>query len=429
MKLNQRFTLLGLGLIGLLTLPSAFADQRFIQIEARTKEQRSQIADRGVSIEAVRSDSVWGFANENSINELNQGGFKILGNFDQEVARGGHETMFDFPTEDTRFHNYNELMEELNHLAQEHADIVKIHNIGTTVEKRNIWAIHINTSQDELEKGQSNKPGIIYVGNHHAREHLSMEIPLMYAQYLMSHRRDPRISSLLDSRDIWIVPMLNPDGVEFDIATANYKMWRKNRRKNANGTYGVDLNRNYGFGWGTGGSSKDPSSDVYMGTSAFSEPETQAFRDFVNAHANTKVLLSFHTFSELILYPWGGKHDPVPNNEDRLTFETLAKTMAQWNHYTPEQASDLYIASGDTTDWAYGTHGIFAFTFELSPKSMYEGGFYPGQKVIDKVFEDNLKPCLYLLDVTDNPKKVLGNSSSSFLKNYQEPSINPALFW
>src|SRR5690606_22812703 len=101
------------------------------------------------------------------------------------------------------------------------------------------------------------------------------------------------------------------------IATGSYRSWRKNRRNNGNGSYGVDLNRNYGFMWGTGGASKSPSSEVYMGTEPFSEPETSAIRDFVRSKTNTKVLLTFHTFSELILYPWGHKYEGVEKQQDQ----------------------------------------------------------------------------------------------------------------
>jgi carboxypeptidase T len=397
--------------------PTLQEEPRFIQVAAKNKEQRSEIANTGMSIEAVRSDSVWGFADPTSLKALRAGGFEILGNFDASVARGGHDTAFgavgggserDFPPSDSRFHNYSELVVELNTLQAENRGLVKLQSIGKTIEGRDILAVHLNTSAQALETGQSGKPGVVFMGNHHAREHLSAEIPLMLIQYLLRNQKDPQISALLENRDIWIVPMVNPDGVEYDIAGGRYRSWRKNRKDNGDGTFGVDLNRNYGFKWGTGGSSTSTSSDVYMGKAPFSEPETQAVRDFVSAHVNTKVLLSFHTFSELILYPWGHKYDGIETTRDQQTFQKLASTMAQWNHYTPEQASDLYIASGDTTDWAYGTHGIFAFTFELSPKDMWSGGgFYPGQGVIDRVFEDNLRPALYLLEVADNPYKVL----------------------
>jgi carboxypeptidase T len=379
---------------------------KFIQIAADNKDERSQIVNQGVSIEFVRSDSVWGIANDKAIKRLRDAGFKVLGEHDLSVGRGGHQSTFDFPRDDSRFHDYRRTQAALQNLRNSNADIASLVVIGQSLEGRNITALHINTTPEALKKKQSNKPGVVFMGNHHAREHLSVEIPLMLAEYLLKNRAEPKIATLLDTRDIWIIPMVNPDGSEWDIAAGRYKFWRKNRRNNGNGTFGVDLNRNYGFMWGTGGSSNDGSSDVYMGREPFSEPESLAIKNFIDSHLNTKVLLSYHTFSELILYPWGHSNDPIPNAQDRATFEKMAQTMSQWNKYTPQQSSDLYIASGDTTDWAYGTHGIFAFTFELSPRDMFDGGFYPGE-IMERVFADNLQPALYMIDVADNPRKVL----------------------
>jgi carboxypeptidase T len=424
-----------LALAATLTVASAQAhdeaeSQRFIQVAAKSKEERTAIANSGVSIEFTRSDSVWGFATQEAIDQLKSKKIQVLGNFDQEIARGGHEGALDFPPEDARFHNYAETVAMLRDMNSKNADITRLQSIGKSIEGRDLWAIHINTAPEALINGESTKPGFIVMGAHHAREHLSVEIPLMFAKHLLDNRNDTRISALLESRDIWVIPMVNPDGAEFDIATAKYRMWRKNRRDNRDGKFGVDLNRNYGFKWGTGGSSKDTGNDTYMGTAPFSEPESQAIRDFVNAHLNAKVLLTVHTFSELILYPWGHTYDQIGNAKDHQVFETMARTMAQWNKYTPQQSSDLYIASGDTTDWAYGEHGIFAFTFELSPKSMWDGGgFYPGQGVIDRVFNDNLRPLLYMLDLSDDPYRATGNAPTSWLKNYVEPRIQERLHW
>lgn len=427
------------GIISLLLVTHAQADldsahseaSRFIQVAAKTKFDRTAIANLGVSLEAFRSDSVWGFATPATVAELKAQGFKVLGDFEAAVGRGGHEAL-DFPAADARFHNYAEVTASLRSLNSRHADISRLSSIGQTLEGREIWALHINTSPEALSAKSSSKPGYIVMGAHHAREHLSVEIPLMFAEHLLANRGDARIATLLEGRDIWIIPMVNPDGAEYDIATGRYRMWRKNRRINGDGTFGVDLNRNYSFGWGTGGSSNNGSDDTYMGRTPFSEPETQAIKNFVEAHLNAKVLLTVHTYSELILYPWGGKYDPIPNTRDRQVFETMASTMASWNRYKPQQASDLYIASGDTTDWAYGEHGIFAFTFELSPANAWGGGgFYPGAGVIDRVFNDNLRPMLYMLDVADDPYKVISQNvaGAGWLKNYVEPAIPYESFW
>ncbi|MCB0347473.1 MAG: zinc carboxypeptidase, partial [Bdellovibrionales bacterium] len=269
--------------------------------------------------------------------------------------------------------------------------------------------IRISTGLDTSNQ----KPGIVIMGTHHAREHLSTEMPLLLAKYLVeNYANDPRIHGFLETREIHIIPMVNPDGVEYDISSGSYKSWRKNRRPNSNGTYGVDLNRNYGYQWGTGGSSTNPNSDVYMGPTPFSEPETMAIKNFVESRENINVLLSVHTFSELILYPWGHSYDSIANQRDMLVHKTMAEKMATWNRYTPEQASDLYIASGDTTDWAYGEHGIVSFTFELDPKSIWNGGFYPGQSIINSVFQKNLPAFLYLIEYSDNPYRTIESKSS-----------------
>ncbi len=402
---------------------------RFVQIEAHNQVERSQIANCGVSLEAFRSDSVWGFATPNELACLSKQSIKVLGNFDLAVGRGGHESGFGFPSNDEKFHDHAEVATALRAIEAANPEICKVSVIGKSLEGREVLGIHFNTVKESLESGTSSKPGYIIMGNHHAREHLSVEVPLLFAQYVAKNKADPKIAELLQGRDLWIIPMINPDGAEFDTTGGNYQMWRKNRRNNGDGTYGVDLNRNYGFKWGTGGSSSETDSDTYMGPQPFSEPETQNVRDFVDTHLNAKVLLTVHTFSELILYPWGHKNEAISNQADRATYEAMAKTMAQWNHYKPEQSSGLYIASGDTTDWAYGTHGIFAFTFELSPNSMWGGGFYPGQKVIDKVFNDNLKPMLYMWGLADDPHRATSQNPTGFLKSYVQPSLIEGNFW
>jgi len=428
--MKTRYFLLGLFFCTIFGSGLALAENRFIQVQANSREQRNAIVNRGMSIEFVRSDSVWGFANERSITRLQTAGFKILSNLAPQVGRGGHQGIFDsleFPPSDRKFHTFQQVTSTLQELARLNPDIARLQSIGKTIENRDIWALQINSSVQSLDYATSNKPGVVFMGNHHAREHLSVEVPVMLAQYLLEHRNDPKISSLLNSRDIWILPMINPDGAEFDIEGGQYQYWRKNRRNNGDGTFGVDLNRNYGYKWGTGGSDSDTSSDIYMGNAPFSEPETQAVRDFVNIHPNTKVLLTFHSYSELILYPWGHSETGIDSAQDRAVFEKMAQTMALWNHYKPEQSSELYVTSGDTTDWAYGEKGIFAFTFELSPNTVMNGGFYPGAKVIEQVFKDNLNPCIYLIDMAGNPYQVLDKSPSQWLTHSVEINTEPTL--
>lgn len=381
----------------------------WLKVRAKNKFERSKIADMGVSIEFVSDDYVIAIGQRAHRDALAKKGLLIAG-LDSWMVD------FDFPAKDSNFHNYDEMSRELTDLVTRFPTLTKLDSIGRSSEGHDIW--HLRLSKDvSTDTAQADaRPGVIFMGGHHAREHLSIEIPLLFARHLLEAyvKGDPEITKLIDSRDIHIIPMVNPDGAEYDIADGRYKSWRKNRSQNGDGTRGVDLNRNYGYGWGTGGSSQDPSSEVYMGPAPFSEPEARAIRDFVEKQTNATTLLSFHTFSELILYPWGHVYDPIADGRDRAVFETMAKTMAKWNGYTPEQSSELYIASGDTTDWAYGEHKIFAFTFELDPSSIWDGGFYPGQAAIPVVFNKNLRPCLYLIEHADNPYRVLEPTQSNY---------------
>lgn len=380
----------------------------WMKIRAKDKFERSVIANI-VGIENAKEDYVVAFGGDEELKQIKKLGWLMsYSNLADEALLSGK----DFPTKDSAYHNYAEMTAELTKLANENPTLVTMSSIGKSTEGRETWVLRLGADQAHATE----KAAVIYMGGHHAREHLSMEMPLMLAQYLVNQYKagNPRIVGLMNNRDIHIIPMVNPDGAEYDIQDGSYKMWRKNRARNANGTFGVDLNRNYSYKWGTGGSSSSPSNDTYMGPKPFSEPETINIKNYIEANTNITVLLSFHTYSQLVLYPWGHKYDGVENTKDAKVFETMAKKMAEWNKYTPQQASDLYIASGDTTDWAYGEHKIFGFTFELDPSQASGGfgggGFYPGASVIQPVFDKNVEPALYLMEYADNPYRTINVS-------------------
>lgn len=382
--------------------------QYWMKIRAKDKFERSVIADLGISIETTREDFVVGLGNLEEKNKIEKLGLL-------EVSFPMTEEM-DFPKEDSAFHNYAEMTEKLRNLTTQHAQIAQMSSIGKTLEGRDIWAVRISGDLTHAD----NLPATIFMGGHHAREHLSIELPIYYIEYLLTEyqKGNPRVQRLVNSRDIHFVPMVNPDGAEYDIASGSYKSWRKNRARNSGGTYGVDLNRNYAYGWGGGGASTSPNSETFRGPNAFSEPETQAIKKYVESHENITVLLSFHTYSQLILYPWGHVYDSIANTRDKQVHEVMAKKMSEWNGYTPQQSSELYIASGDTTDWSYGEHKIVSFTFELDPgnSGWGSGGFYPGAKVIPEVQQKNLEPVLYLIEHSDNPYRVIDNGNGPIFK-------------
>lgn len=372
--------------------------QYWLKVSAKDKFQRSIIANTGAAIERIEDDYVMALASHDTKRELEQMGLVL-------ESKPSFWVM-DFPAADAEYHNYFELEEELFNLNSNYPEITKLTSLGKTFEGRTIWNLQISGNMASAQ----NLPAALFVGGHHAREHLSVEIPLMLASHLLKAYKagDARIVRLLNTRMIYVIPALNVDGLEFDIASGKYQYWRKNRKPNSDRTFGVDLNRNYSYKWGTGGSSKRPGDETFMGLAPFSEPETKALKDFIDATPNINVLLSFHTFSELILYPWGWSGSKVTDEKPRRIFETMARQMATWNKYKPQQASDLYIASGDLTDWAFGEHGIIGFTFELDPKDTFSrDGFYPGAKVIPEVFRKNLEPSLYLIEYADDPTRVL----------------------
>ena len=388
-------------------------DRSWVEVEAAGREQRNIVAGAGVSIERVEGSKVGGIATAQAIRKLQEAGIRI----EKQVSLRSFGPE-DFPRPDAVFHNYSETLSEINAIGASQPDLASVFSIGKSVQGKDIIALRLNSDAKGAEP--SSKPGIVFLATHHAREHLSTETALKLARWLAENRGKPEVRGLLATRDIFIIPLVNPDGVEFDIETGRYRWQRKNLRKNTDGSVGVDLNRNYGYKWGGGGASTSPGDDTYRGPSAFSEPESRAVRDFVEAHPNLKILLSYHTFSELILYPWGHTNDPISDGRALRAYQAMAQKMAEMTGYTPEQSSDLYIASGDTTDWSWGAKKIFSFTFELTPASMWAGGFYPGAGVIDSTFQKNIAPALYLIDLADDPYRAGGGAAA--LAGSQEPA-------
>ncbi|MCB9091785.1 MAG: zinc carboxypeptidase [Halobacteriovoraceae bacterium] len=311
-----------------------------------------------------------------------------------------------FPNGFGNYHTYQEFTQKIKEYNNKYPETSKIVVMGKSHEGRPILGLRIS-HKDNIQENQTNLPIFAIFGTHHAREHLSTEVPLLMIEFILDKMKtDETFNELLKSREIYVFPMINPDGTLHDVE-GGLILWRKNYRPLPDGQYGVDLNRNYSYGFGGPGASGTTSSDVYRGPFAFSEPETQAVKDFVESKdGRIKTMITFHSFSELILYPWGGTTDKI-DGRDFDVFKTMADTMAGMNGYTPMQASGLYVASGDTCDWAYADHKIFCMTFELTPNSGSSAGFYPRDTVINSVFQDNQAPMLYMIENTDDPYKVL----------------------
>ncbi|MFJ6150056.1 M14 family zinc carboxypeptidase [Micromonospora profundi] len=323
-----------------------------------------------------------------------------------------------FPPADSNYHDYAELTAVVNQVVADHPSIARKISIGTSYEGRDLMAVKIsdNVGTDE------NEPEILFNSQQHAREHLTVEMAIYLLNlFTDSYNSDSRITNIVNSREIWIVPTVNPDGSEYDIATGSYRSWRKNRQPNSGSSnVGTDLNRNWGYNWGCcGGSSGSTSSETYRGPSAFSAPETQALRNFVNSRVvggtqQIKANIDFHTYSQLVLWPYGytTANTATGMSADQYnTFATLGQQMAATNNYTPEQSSDLYITDGDSIDWMWATHNIWAYTFEMYPGSASGGGFYPPDEVIPAQTSRNREAVLLLSEYADCPYRVIGKQA------------------
>jgi carboxypeptidase T len=317
----------------------------------------------------------------------------------------------DFPAGQEAFHTYAEMDSEVQGAATAYPSIVERFSIGKSYKGRELWAVKVsdNVGTDEDE------PEVLIDGLHHADEHMSLEMTLAILRWLTEgYGTSTRITNIVDSREIWIIFAMNPDGATYDIKDGKYHSWRKNRQPTSGSTsIGTDLNRNYDYRWGCcGGASSTPSSSRYRGTSAFSAPETRAFRNFVrsrviNGRQQIRVSASFHTTGRLVMWPYGYTTTNVPadmTRDDAAALTAIGKTMAASNGYKPEQASDLYITSGTSRDWLYGRYRVFAYTIELSPDSTP----YPKASAIPTETGRNKSAVLYLMERAACPYGVIG---------------------
>jgi hypothetical protein len=322
----------------------------------------------------------------------------------------------DFPTEDRGYHTYAEVTSETLSIANAYPGLVRRYSLGQTSEHREIWALKIsdNVGANEAE------PEVLIDANQHAREHLTVEHAMDLLNELTSkYDRDARIKNVVDTREIWIIPTVNPDGAEYDVATGSYAFWRKNRQRDAQGEdISTDLNRNWGWQWGCcEGSGTDPASETYHGASAFSAPEIQRLRAFVLSRRTggvqqIKASIDFHSSGELVMWPFAYTFadtvTPGMSQDQHDAFAALGTSMAQSNGYTPQQASDLYISDGNMRDWLWGREAVFAYGFEMWGG---EYGFYPPDENIAAQTSRNREAVLRLLEIADCPYRSIGKEA------------------
>jgi carboxypeptidase T len=297
------------------------------------------------------------------------------------------------------YHTYQEMTELFQQLAENHSDIMSLESRGKTYQGRDLWMVKLsdNVGVDEDE------PEVLLMGVHHGNEKPSYEVLIYFIQYMVESYAKPntdddldgqvnedpidgvdndhdglidedpsedRVREVLNNTEIYLIPMVNPDGVEAGT--------RKNCVPNhgyfglrpMETSVGVDLNRNYGYKWFlfflfyprlSQATQFRDRSDVYRGPYSFSENETQAVKTLAEEH-DFSICLTYHTYGELVLYPWGYTSRAPP---DKPVFVSIGENITAINGYTLDQSIGLYPTLGDATDWLYGVHGVLAYTIEL----------------------------------------------------------------
>lgn len=375
------------------------ASRPYVVSSVRTREQRTAIARTGASIAEIRSDAVVVFATPDARDRIGAQGYETE---PVSTSQSSPAEASDFPAHDVAYHDYREMVQEIRRVERARPGRVDLFSIGRSHEGRRLWGARVGNGPED----DQTEPGVLFVASHHGREHLSVEVVLgVFEFFALSDRHV--VSSLRKNRQIYFVFDLNPDGSQYDIARDRYRYWRKNRQPHPKRkAVGTDLNRNYGYRWGCcGGSSWKPWSETYRGWRRFSAPETSALRDFIRSHKNIRTAITYHSYGSVILFPYGYTYRDVPpdmTRRDRRIFERMGHRMGRRAGYRSQQSSDAYITDGDFIDWAYGTRGIYAFTFELGG-----GGFYPGDEIIPSEVRKNRRAGVYLALIARCPGEAI----------------------
>ncbi|MCU0612845.1 MAG: carboxypeptidase regulatory-like domain-containing protein [Candidatus Eisenbacteria bacterium] len=332
-------------LLLLLGAAPAAAREMLVEVRVPTREDVAAAARMGLSLDDVKSGVARGIIHERRLSDLR-------GRFDVAIIAADVRDLLPSLKEPDRgeYHSYAELTTDLQLLASTHPSICRLHNLGSSVQGRTIWGLEItdNADTDELE------PEVRLIGAHHGNETISVEVPLGIAHYLLENYGGiPQVTALVDEREIWIIPMMNPDGVE------------NGTRDNA---AGVDLNRNYGY------MREDGSLP-----GSYSQPETRAIRSNALLH-NFGLSLSYHSGAEYINYLWN--YTPVVT-PDNAYIVALSQAYDSFVGYGITEGYDWYQTKGDCNDWSYGTYGGMDWTIEVS------ADYEPPQSQIDGIVNAN----------------------------------------
>uniref|UniRef100_A0A3P8VUG0 Carboxypeptidase B2 (plasma) n=1 Tax=Cynoglossus semilaevis TaxID=244447 RepID=A0A3P8VUG0_CYNSE len=286
-----------------------------------------------------------------------------------------------------RYHSLEDIYFWINRTIQDNPATVSVVLIGSSFEKRPLYALKLSMNNQPNKKAMWIDCGI------HAREWISPAFCLWFVQYSLSfYKRNHDITTILDNMDVYVLPVMNPDGYHY--TWTNNRMWRKNRSASSGSScIGVDLNRNFDANWCTEGASNDPCSEIYCGAFPESEPESAAVANFLRNHRDSiQLYFSIHSYSQMLLFPFSCTMDEAQNHADLLEMAKEASQKIQRyyrNHYKYGSGSKtIYLAPGGSDDWAYNTGIKYSFTFELQDRGRY--GFLLPPNYISKACNEAL---------------------------------------
>lgn len=337
---------------------------------------------------------------------------------------------------DGQYHSYDEINTILRNMVTNYPNICKLESLGLTYENRQIYGVKIS---DNPEIDDPTEPDILFMGCHHAREWASIEVCRHIADSLTeAYATVPAIQNLVDNHEIWIFPIINVDGFVYDYPAQ--RSWRKNRQP-FGGSTGTDPNRNYNGccngdamgDWGalTEGSSTThyPSNDVFMGPFGTSGYEIRNMTNFFKNHSFNSII-SFHLYSELVLWPWGYTTGTAPDNTILVRVGQRMASLMQalgGGNYTPQQGIVLYPTAGGSDDWMYGySHWVLgnpciSYTIELGTT------FYQPTTNLDNIQFQAFKAAFCIATFSDSvqilmksvvPPPMVAPMDSSFTGDY-----------
>ncbi|XP_073480115.1 carboxypeptidase A1-like isoform X2 [Aquarana catesbeiana] len=296
------------------------------------------------------------------------------------------------------YHALDEIYSWIDNFIMEYPKLVSKIDIGSSSEGRPIYVLKFSTG--------GNKPAIWIDTGIHSREWITQATGIWTAKQIAStYGVDPSLTSVLDNMDIFLEIVTNPDGYAY---THNKnRMWRKTRSINAGSScVGVDPNRNWDAGFGGPGSSSNPCDETYHGPNPHSEPEVGAIVDFILAHGNVKAMLTIHSYSQMLLFPYGYTNNLAPDHQELNELAKEAAAALSSLHGTRYRygttIATIYQADGTTTDWAYDNGIKYSYTFELRDTGKY-GFLLPAEQILPTAGETWLALMTIMEHVRDHP--------------------------